>query len=136
RYRRGARSPILDACPGSVASREGLRMGAAAGLFFSTDAERETLNKRVRPSDDQLVRLRERKDELAAHLKRDLTLRCGVTISTWLQGSYKLHTLIRPLSNQDYDVDVGVYFEWGLTSRVVLHPSELRDELQLSLLDF
>ncbi len=111
-------------------------MGAANGLFFSTDAERETLNKRVRPGDDQLERLRERKDDLVAHLKRDLPFRCGVEVSTWLQGSYKLHTLIRPLSKQDYDVDVGVYFEWGNSSDVRLMPSELRDVLQQSLLDF
>lgn len=111
-------------------------MGAAAGLFFSTDAEQETLNKRVRPSDDQLERLRERKDDLVAHLKHDLPLRCGVAVSTWLQGSYKLHTLIRPLSKQDYDVDVGVYFEWGLSSLGALTATELRNGLQQSLLDF
>jgi hypothetical protein len=111
-------------------------MSAGAGLFFSTDAEQETLNKRVRPSDDQLERLRARKDDLVAHLKSDLPLRCGVSVSTWLQGSYKLHTLIRPLSKQDYDVDVGVYFEWGSSSTAMLMPAELRDELQQSLLDF
>lgn len=111
-------------------------MGAAAGLFFSTDSDHETLNKRVRPSDDQLERLRARKDDLVAHLKRDLPLRCGIAVSTWLQGSYKLHTLIRPLAKQDYDVDVGVYFEWGRSSDVRLMPSELRDELQQSLLAF
>lgn len=111
-------------------------MGAATGLFFSTDVEKETLNKRVRPSDDQLERLRERKDDLVAHLKNDLPLRCGVTVSTWLQGSYKLHTLIRPLSKQDYDVDVGVYFEWGDSSVTKLTPAQLRGELQQSLLDF
>ncbi len=111
-------------------------MGAAAALFFSTDSEQETLNKRVRPSDDQLEMLRERKDEIVAHLRSDLPRRCGVGVSTWLQGSYKLHTLIRPLSKQDYDVDVGVYFEWGLSSRVTLMPTELRDALQQSLLDF
>lgn len=111
-------------------------MGAAAGLFFSTDAEQETLNKRVRPGDDQLERLRERKDDLVAHLKRDLPLSSGVAISTWLQGSYKLHTLIRPLSKQNYDVDVGIYFEWGHSSDVKLTPAELRAKLQQSLLDF
>jgi len=111
-------------------------MGAAAGLFFSTDAEQETLNKRVRPGDDQLERLRERKDDLVAHLKRDLPLSSGVAVSTWLQGSYKLHTLIRPLSKQDYDVDVGIYFEWGHSSDVKLTPAELRAKLQQSLLDF
>lgn len=111
-------------------------MGAAAGLFFSTDAEQETLNKRVRPSDEQLEKLRERKDDLVAHLTCDLPIRRGVAVSTWLQGSYKLHTLIRPLSKQDYDVDVGVYFEWGRSSDVTLTATELRDELQQSLLDF
>lgn len=111
-------------------------MGAAAGLFYSTDAEQETLNRRVRPSDDQLTRLRERKDDLLSHLARDLPQRCGVAVSTWLQGSYKLHTLIRPLAGQEYDVDVGVYFEWGHSSDVKLMPSELREELQQSLLDF
>lgn len=111
-------------------------MGAAAALFFSADADQETLNKRVRPTDAQLDRLRARKDELVVHLKRDIPNRCGVTVSTWLQGSYKLHTLIRPLPKRDYDVDVGVYFEWGQSSAVKLMPDELRDELQQSLLDF
>lgn len=111
-------------------------MGAAAGLFFSEDAEQETLNKRVRPSDDQFERLRERKEELVEHLRRDLPLRCGISVSTWLQGSYKLHTLIRPLLKQDYDVDVGVYFEWEQSSVVKLMPRELRGHLQESLLDF
>jgi len=111
-------------------------MGAAAGLFYSTNGEQETLNRRVRPGDDQLERLRQRKDDLEAHLKRDLRRRCGIPVSTWLQGSYKLHTLIRPLSGQDYDVDVGIYFEWGRSSSETLMPEELRGELQESLLDF
>lgn len=111
-------------------------MGAAADLFFSTEAEKETLNKRIRPSEDQLERLRDRKDDLVAHLKRDLPLRCGIAVSTWLQGSYKLHTLIRPVSKQDYDVDVGIYFEWGRSSTLTLTATELRDELQQSVLDF
>ncbi len=64
---------------------EELSMAAAAGLFFSTNTEQETLNKRVRPSDEQLERLRARKDELIVHLKRDLPIRCGVPVSTWLQ---------------------------------------------------
>lgn len=114
----------------------GLNVGAASKLFYSTDAGQETLNKRVRPSDEQLDHLKERKDALEAHLVRDIPARCDVVVSTWLQGSYKLHTLIRPLSKQDYDVDVGVYFEWGHQSAVKLMPDELRDILQLSLQEF
>ncbi|MGH8160834.1 MAG: CBASS cGAMP synthase [Gammaproteobacteria bacterium] len=111
-------------------------MGAASRLFYSTDAEQETLNKRVRPSDDQMNLLRQRKDELEAHIKSDISARSDVAVSTWLQGSYKLHTLIRLLSKQDYDVDVGVYFEWGSGSTTKLMSDELRDVLQLSLQGF
>ncbi|MBP3985572.1 hypothetical protein J5837_14255 [Pseudoxanthomonas helianthi] len=111
-------------------------MGAAKDMFYSNDAERETLNKRVRPSDGQMDLLRQRKDDLEAHLKRDIPVRCGVQVSMWLQGSYKLHTLIRPLERQDYDVDMGVYFEWGRASEVKLSQDELRSVLQDSLQHF
>ena len=36
----------------------------------------------------------------------------GYTISTWLQGSYTYATLIKPVHlGEEYDVDVGLYFE-------------------------
>lgn len=112
-------------------------MGAAKGLFFHADASRDTLNKRVRPSDEQLTFLREKKELLENHLTQDLRARAGCLISTWIQGSYKFRTLIRPVhKTASYDVDVGVYFEWGTEEGALLTPREIRNHLQASLLAF
>lgn len=109
-------------------------MGAAAEFFFSPAADRDTLNKRVRPGDDQMEFLRLKKDALEAHLRRDLPLRTGCAVSTWLQGSYKLHTLIRPVHKKDeYDVDLGVYVEWGMAEGERRSPEALRRHVQSSV---
>lgn len=110
-------------------------MGAAASYFYSTDSYKDTLNKRVRPSDEQFEFLRENKDLLKAHLEQDLRRRCGYPVSIWLQGSYKLHTLIRPIHKGEYDVDVGVYVEWGDDDDAI-SPIDLRDYIQDSLTAF
>jgi hypothetical protein len=49
---------------------------------------------------------------MADHLKAKLS-EWGYPISTWLQGSYKYGTLIKPIhKGEEYDVDVGIYFSW------------------------
>lgn len=109
-------------------------MGAASEYFFSTDGERDTLNKRVRPSDEQFEFLRTKKDALEAHLCRDLPQRTGRPVSTWLQGSYKLHTLIRPVHKRDeYDVDLGVYLEWAMAEGTGWTPVAVRQHVQASV---
>jgi hypothetical protein len=110
-------------------------MGAAAKYFFSTSVDADTLNKRVRPSDAQRDFLKSNKDALKLHLESDLRRRCGYSVSTWLQGSYKLHTLVRPIYGGDYDVDVGVYVAWG-SGEIPLAPRDLRDHTQDSLQEF
>jgi len=43
----------------------------------------------------------------------DYFLGQGHPVSTWLQGSYKYGTLIKPVhKGEEYDVDVGIYFSW------------------------
>lgn len=111
-------------------------MGAASGLFFYSDSGKDTLNKRVRPSDEQMELLREKKADIETHLRSDLRDRCDCPVSTWLQGSYKLHTLVRPLHKQDYDVDIGVYVEWGNADGEIFTPLEIREHLQSSLRAF
>jgi hypothetical protein len=112
-------------------------MGAASTLFFSTAADQDTLNKRVRPSDDQMNFLREKKDDLENYLRRDLPERTECEVSTWLQGSYKLHTLIRPVHGQDeYDVDLGIYIEWDAFKGERWTHKQLRSLLQASLMDY
>ena len=86
-------------------------MGKASALFNGVGDE--TLYKRITPSAEQREFLQVQWNALADHLKLRLTANTGYPISTWLQGSYKYGTLIRPVhKGEEYDVDVGVYFEW------------------------
>lgn len=86
-------------------------MGNAARLF-NGNAE-QTLYGRVTPSTEQRAYLQEQWNALAEHLKPRLA-EWGYPISTWLQGSYKYGTLIKPVhKGEAYDVDVGVYFSWN-----------------------
>lgn len=106
-------------------------MAKAAKLFHSRDSEVETLNRRVRPSDDQRAYLLEHKNELETWLTSDLA-DLGMEASTFLQGSYRFHTLIRPLVGGDeYDVDLGLYFRGK--SYTDVDPSDLREKVQKSL---
>lgn len=106
-------------------------MGSAAALFHSASTEVETLNRRVRPSEGQREYLLEHKNELAAWLASDLD-DLGMEVSHFIQGSYKFHTLIRPLKKGDeYDVDLGLYFKGKPHADV--DPTVLREAVQRSL---
>lgn len=85
-------------------------MGKASRLF-NGQAE-QTLYARVTPSAEQREFLQQQWNALADHLRAQLA-RHGYPISTWLQGSYKYGTLIKPVRlGEEYDVDLGLYFEW------------------------
>lgn len=85
-------------------------MGKAARLF--NGAAEQTLYGRVTPTAEQRAFLQEQWNAIADHLKAELA-GWGYPISTWLQGSYKYGTLIKPVhKGEEYDVDVGVYFAW------------------------
>jgi hypothetical protein len=87
-------------------------MGNCARLFYVGDSEQQTLHRRVRPSDEQLESQQVYWSDLAEYLKGDLAKRTSVTVSHWLQGSYKFKTQIRPAAKgQQFDIDLGVYFE-------------------------
>ena len=100
-------------------------MGKASGLFNgNTD---QTLIGRVTPTTEQREFLQEQWNNLAEHLKKALG-KHGDTISTSLQGSYKYATLIKPVHlGEEYDVDVGVYFEWDDEQIVEPTPRQLRE---------
>lgn len=109
-------------------------MASAAELFCSRDSEVESLNRRLRPSEEQRAYLLEHKNDLAAWLTTDLA-DLGMDVSTFIQGSYRFHTLIRPLvSGDEYDVDLGLYFQGK--SHVDVDPSELREQVQRSLVRY
>jgi Cyclic GMP-AMP synthase DncV-like, nucleotidyltransferase domain len=91
-------------------------MGIAASLFYSTSDAENCLDWRVRPSDEQYDSQKERWNDLADHLRADLAERSGYSIGSWLQGSYKFGTQVRPAaSSQEFDIDLGIYFQWSGT---------------------
>ena len=101
-------------------------MGKASKLF-SGSAE-QTLIGRVTPTTDQREFLQTHWNALAAHLKKQLYEKHDYVISTWLQGSYKYGTLIKPVhAGEEYDVDVGVYFQWSDDVDIEPTPKQLRD---------
>jgi hypothetical protein len=89
-------------------------MGSAASLFYSAnDTDKQTLHRRISPSDEQFEEQQDRWNALAIHLIADLKERSGYPIGTWLQGSYKFGTQIRPVHRvEEFDIDLGVHFQW------------------------
>ncbi|SHK76925.1 CBASS cGAMP synthase [Halomonas caseinilytica] len=84
-------------------------MGLSARLFFDNN-EAETLFTRISLTPEQLEDARAKKDKLLELFKPELAASLEVTVKHWLQGSYKNHTLIRPMQKGDeFDIDVGVY---------------------------
>ena len=111
-------------------------MGAAAGLFFSAnDSEKQTLHRRIMPTQDQFDSQTLRWNELADHLLADLRSSSGYSVRSWLQGSYKFGTQVRPPSKwEEFDIDLGVYFEWvGTPGEGRFDPGELQTLVQVSL---
>lgn len=112
-------------------------MGHASSLFNGSGEH--TLIKRITPTAEQREFLQTQWNDLADHLKRELYKTYGYSISTWLQGSYKFATLIRPVHlGEEYDVDVGVYFEWEGDDDDDIYPtpSQLRDWVQSELINY
>ena len=84
-------------------------MGLSAKLFFD-NSENETLFTRISLTPEQLEDARAKKDKLLELIKPELSSSLDVPVKHWLQGSYKNHTLIRPIKKGDeFDIDVGIY---------------------------
>lgn len=113
-------------------------MGIAASLFYNTDDAENCLDWRVRPSDEQYDTQKERWNDLAFHLSEDLAARSGCSMSSWLQGSYKFGTQIRPAdAKQEFDIDLGVYFNWAGEPEDGEHePADLKKFVQASLIQY
>jgi hypothetical protein len=89
-------------------------MSLAASLFHSTDTTVETLHRRITPTDKQFDDQKNRWNDLREFLKVELKAKTGYGIATWLQGSYKFDTQIRPWNmNAEFDIDLGLYFQWS-----------------------
>ncbi len=110
-------------------------MGIAAGYFYSADSEKQTLHRRIRPTEEQYEEQRDRWNNLADHLLSDLRAKSRLVVSSWLQGSYKFGTQVRPArKGQEFDIDLGVYFNWaGRPEDGQYSPKQLKDFVQASL---
>lgn len=113
-------------------------MGIAADLFFSNDTARETLHRRITPTDDQQADQQERWKHLAEFLKSKLKEVTGHSMQTWLQGSYKFKTQIRPWTKDaQFDIDLGLYFEWkGEPEDGEYEPEDLKEMVQSALKEY
>jgi hypothetical protein len=90
-------------------------MGIASSLFYSSnDTVKQTLHRRIIPSSEQMKEQQDRWNELADHLMNGLRAETGCPIRTWLQGSYKYATQIRPPRKGDeFDIDLGIFVCWS-----------------------
>lgn len=114
-------------------------MGITSSLFYSAnDIEKQTLQKRITPTQDQFEKQQDRWNELADHLIADLKERSGYPMRTWLQGSCKFGTQVRPARHGDeFDIDLGVYFQWNGEANDGGHsPLDLKEMVQDSLLGY
>lgn len=86
-------------------------MGIAARLFFNaSDPEKQTLTVRCTISEEQFDEQIDRWNALAEYVRDDLKQQTGYTAETWLQGSYKFRTQIRPVNTrEEFDIDLGIY---------------------------
>jgi len=113
-------------------------MGSSSFLFFSADASDQTLHRRITPTEEQSDNQQERWNTLADYLRSDLKKKTGLSLRTWLQGSYKFGTQIRPTQKGDeFDIDLGIYFEWqGLCTKGFLDPAQIKTLVQSSLAEY
>lgn len=106
-------------------------MGHASTLFNGN--VEQTLISRISPTEEQRAFLQTQWNDLADHLKLELPAKYGYPVSSWIQGSYKFATLIKPVRGEDYDVDLGIYFEWeGEDAEPT--PAQLREWVQNELM--
>ena len=111
-------------------------MGYAARYFYdSTDSDRQTLHRRIRPSETQFEEQQARWNELRDFLLPALSAQSGHPTRSWLQGSYKFGTQIRPVrKGGEFDIDLGVYYCWeGGPNDGGFRPATLKSFAQTAL---
>ena len=114
-------------------------MGIASTVFFDgNDSEKQTLHRRITLSKEQFDEQQERWNELAEELVRELAASSGCQVTTWLQGSYKFGTQIRPVTKSgEFDIDLGIYFWWeGITSEWEFQAQDIKRLVQSALTNY
>lgn len=90
-------------------------MTNASALFYNSNSQiKDTLYRKITitQGDEQYEEQMTRWKDLAEYLKENLKTESGLNVNSWLQGSYKFKTQIRPTNtSEEFDIDLGVYFE-------------------------
>lgn len=114
-------------------------MGNSSSLFYnSNNSDEETLYTRISPTDEQFAEQQARWNNLADYLIEQLPEQTGYPMSSWLQGSYKFGTQIRPATaEEEFDIDLGIYFEWDAKAQDGDYtPKALREFVQAALQEY
>lgn len=111
-------------------------MGTCASLFHSTEADTQSLHRRVKPTDEQYESQQTEWNNLRDYMVAGLREALELPIESWLQGSYKFGTQIRPSKmGEEFDIDLGIYAVWsGAPKDGPVGASDLKNLLQ-SLLE-
>jgi Adenylyl/Guanylyl and SMODS C-terminal sensor domain/Second Messenger Oligonucleotide or Dinucleotide Synthetase domain len=109
-------------------------MASVSSLFYSSSEE--CLYARITPTGDQRDYLQEQHGNLAAFLKSRLSTTIPLANETWIQGSYKYGTMLRPFEDEEFDVDLGFYFRWSGLPRAGVTADSLRSAVQRDLEKF
>lgn len=105
-------------------------------LFYSSEKNELTLHERIKLSTVVLDKGVTKKNELIEFLREELKGSFGCDVRFWLQGSYKSHTLIKPIDKfSSYDIDVGVYLFFDAEAEEV-NSKDVKDTLKDALLSY
>jgi hypothetical protein len=112
-----------------------IHMGQCSTLFHNTVVDEESLNKRITPNEEQMALQQERWNDLRDFLVDRLSGETGLSMRSWLQGSYKFRTQVRPMfMGEEFDIDLGIYFKWsGAEDAGDYGPGDLKSACQGSL---
>lgn len=96
------------------------------------------MDYRIRPAEEQYQAQQERWNALATYLLDEVRGETGRPVSSWLQGSYKFGTQVRPArTGEEFDIDLGLYVEWAGEPEGGDHePIDLRGIVQTKLKDY
>lgn len=114
-------------------------MGRASTYFYdSNNPDKQTLHRRIRPSEAQFEEQQGRWNALKDYLLPKLNAASGYPMKSWLQGSYKFGTQIRPVQQGgEFDIDLGVYYCWtGQPEDGDFGPRDLKAFVQDALEEF
>ena len=72
----------------------------------------EQFHSAIRVDYDMAQELREKRDIVVKRIKKYLTDNGKPTVRELLQGSYKMKTGVKPIADMEYDIDIGLRFDF------------------------